>query len=143
MLPAASQLLQSMPVTAAGDILRLLRLTLTAQLKPADIAFAYLGNLAAVSIGEPLLDEEHAQRLETAFEGIQHAHAADKGANCGLTALEKKRKRKDYAFLRQFNEKPSIIPGCPALENLLRMIAVSWRLHIFYAIYVSKADFMM
>jgi len=30
--------------------------------------------------------------------------------------LEKKRiekKRKDYAFRRQFNEKPSIIPGCP------------------------------
>jgi len=25
--------------------------------------------------------------------------------------LEKK--RKDYAFWRQFNEKPSIIPGCP------------------------------
>ena len=54
MLPAASQLLQSTPVTAAGDILKLLRLTLTAQFKPADIAFAYLGNLAAVSIGEPL-----------------------------------------------------------------------------------------
>ena len=26
---------------------------------------------------------------------------------------EKKRKRKDYAFRRQFNEKPSIILGCP------------------------------
>ena len=26
-------------------------------------------------------------------------------------ALEKK--RKDYAFWRQFNEKPNIIPGCP------------------------------
>ncbi len=26
---------------------------------------------------------------------------------------EKKKKRKDYAFRRQFNEKPSIIPGCP------------------------------
>ena len=25
----------------------------------------------------------------------------------------KKRKRKDYTFRRQFNEKPSIIPGCP------------------------------
>jgi len=24
------------------------------------------------------------------------------------------KKRKDYAFRRQFNEKPSIIPGCPA-----------------------------
>jgi len=25
------------------------------------------------------------------------------------------KKRKDYAFRRQFNEKPSIIPGCPDL----------------------------
>ena len=25
----------------------------------------------------------------------------------------KKKKRKDYAFWRQFNEKPSVIPGCP------------------------------
>jgi hypothetical protein len=25
----------------------------------------------------------------------------------------KEKKRKDYAFRRQFNEKPSIIPGCP------------------------------
>ena len=24
------------------------------------------------------------------------------------------KKRKDYTFRRQFNEKPSIIPGCPA-----------------------------
>ena len=24
-----------------------------------------------------------------------------------------RKKRKDYAFRRQFNEKPSIIPGCP------------------------------
>ena len=29
---------------------------------------------------------------------------------------EKKKKRKDYAFWRQFNEKPSIIPGCPGLQ---------------------------
>lgn len=51
MLPAASQHLQSTPTTAAGDILKLLRLTLTAQVKPADIAFAYLGNLAVVQLG--------------------------------------------------------------------------------------------
>ena len=25
----------------------------------------------------------------------------------------KEKKRKDYAFRRQFDEKPSIIPGCP------------------------------
>ena len=28
-------------------------------------------------------------------------------------AIEKEKKRKDYTFRRQFNEKPSIIPGCP------------------------------
>ncbi len=25
----------------------------------------------------------------------------------------KQKKGKDYAFRRQFNEKPSVIPGCP------------------------------
>jgi len=29
--------------------------------------------------------------------------------------LAEEKKRKDYAFRRQFNEKPSIIPGCPGL----------------------------
>jgi hypothetical protein len=39
--------------------------------------------------------------------------------NCPLLVLAallhnfQKRKRKEYAFLRQFHEKPSIIPGCP------------------------------
>ncbi len=28
----------------------------------------------------------------------------------------KEKKRKDYTFRRQFNEKPSIIPGCPRLQ---------------------------
>ena len=27
--------------------------------------------------------------------------------------VEKEKKRKDYACRRQFDEKPSIIPGCP------------------------------
>jgi len=27
--------------------------------------------------------------------------------------FRKEKKRKDYAFRRQFNENPSIIPGCP------------------------------
>ncbi len=26
------------------------------------------------------------------------------------------KKRKDYTFRRQFNEKPSIIPGCPVVQ---------------------------
>ena len=34
-----------------------------------------------------------------------------------LQMREKKKKRKDYAFRRQFNEKPSSIPGCPGVTN--------------------------
>ena len=38
--------------------------------------------------------------------------------NCSSKAVkEKKKKRKDYAFQRQFNEKPDIIPGCPGQEG--------------------------
>jgi len=29
----------------------------------------------------------------------------------------KEKKRKDYAFRRQFNEKPSIVPGCPEIKR--------------------------
>jgi len=28
----------------------------------------------------------------------------------------KEKKRKDYAFWRQFNETPSVVPGCPDIE---------------------------
>ena len=31
-----------------------------------------------------------------------------------VAGSEKKKRRKDYAFWRRFDEKPSIIPGCPA-----------------------------
>ncbi len=30
--------------------------------------------------------------------------------------VRKEKKRKDYTFRRQFDEKPSIIPGCPGLQ---------------------------
>jgi len=30
----------------------------------------------------------------------------------------KEKKRKDYTFRRQFNEKPSIIPGCPGKMDI-------------------------
>jgi len=29
-----------------------------------------------------------------------------------ITLIQKEKKRKDYTFRRQFNEKPSITPGC-------------------------------
>ncbi len=35
-----------------------------------------------------------------------------------LNSLRKEKKKKDYAFWRQFNEKPSSIPGCPGLNSL-------------------------
>ncbi len=34
-------------------------------------------------------------------------------------AKRKEKKRKDYTFRRQFNEKPSIIPGCPEAWHVL------------------------
>ena len=43
--------------------------------------------------------------------------------------VRKEKKRKDYAFLRQFIEKPSIIPGCPV------SVHVYW-----YDISASKAE---
>jgi len=36
-----------------------------------------------------------------------------RAAATALHRKKKEKKRKDYAFRRQFNEKPSIIPGCP------------------------------
>jgi len=36
----------------------------------------------------------------------------------------KEKKRKDYAFRRQFNEKPSIIPGCP--EGACKLSSGCW-----------------
>jgi len=37
--------------------------------------------------------------------------------SCGK--LQQERKRKGYTFLRQFNGKPSILPGCPGKEALV------------------------
>ncbi len=36
-------------------------------------------------------------------------------------SLRKEKKRKDDTFRRQFNEKPSIILGCPGTESLTAM----------------------
>ena len=38
--------------------------------------------------------------------------------------LEKK--RRDDAFWRQFNEKPSIIPGCPGMRRLCVVQGYAW-----------------
>ncbi len=39
-------------------------------------------------------------------------HLLGSGRKPTVLAAEE-RKRKDYTFLRQFNEKPNVIPGCP------------------------------
>jgi len=39
-------------------------------------------------------------------------------ANARLAEKRKEQKRKENAFWREFNEKPSFIPGCPGLEWL-------------------------
>ena len=36
-----------------------------------------------------------------------------------------KNARKDYTFWRQFNEKPSIIPGCPGMQLVQQTAVVS------------------
>ncbi len=40
-------------------------------------------------------------------------------SNTLLPANLKEKKRKDYAFRRQFNEKPSVIPGCPGQQTCI------------------------
>jgi len=40
---------------------------------------------------------------------------------------EKKKKEKGYAFQRQSNEKPSIMPGCPGLGEVHEMGLCTWR----------------
>ncbi len=44
---------------------------------------------------------------------------------------ERKKKRKDFAFRRQFNEKPSIIPGCPGLFDTCAKLEMQSSMHSF------------
>ena len=44
----------------------------------------------------------------------------------GLDSMEKEQKTKDYAFQRQFNEKPNNIPGC--LGTGLKAFMPQWSL---------------
>jgi len=39
-----------------------------------------------------------------------------------ISCSRKRKKRKDYAFWRQFNEKPSMIPGCPGtMQHIVQL----------------------
>ena len=49
------------------------------------------------------------------------------GEGVNLVRLDgKEKKKKDYAFWRQFNEKPSIIPGCPERVRLDGILPQMW-----------------
>ena len=61
---------------------------------------------------------------------VKHMTQADWCTSLGVVSKERKekkrkekkrkeKKRKDYAFRRQFNEKPSIIPGCPDWHSVM------------------------
>jgi len=39
-----------------------------------------------------------------------------------LEKRRKEKKRTDYAFRRQFNEKPSITPGCPGKSKIMSIL---------------------
>ena len=91
-------------------------------------------------LGDCLVPEPIRQPL-TRSELVQGVQPAPTGRNCVFQHLPlwkaqafflqasvvlmpstlhgKEKKRKDYAFRRQFNEKPSIIPGCPGIERYL------------------------
>ncbi len=54
-------------------------------------------------------------RMQTQYRHALHMRAVSgcTDSTGKLHAVQAEKKRKDYAFRRQFNEKPSIIPGCP------------------------------
>ncbi len=64
-------------------------------------------------------ESHHADALQLA-QALQELHwEAAKWARLfcsGVSSPTKKKKGKKYAFGRRFNEKPSIIPGCPVLK---------------------------
>jgi len=67
-----------------------------------------------------------ASSVQTAFGGAATfgwTSTVSRGSADGETAqlgcCEFRKKRKDYAFRRQFIEKPSILPGCPVCEFML------------------------
>jgi hypothetical protein len=53
-------------------------------------------------------------------------HLKHKEAANPATKQDLKRKRKDSAFRRQFNEKPSVTPGCPGKQDLTFSMAEHW-----------------
>jgi len=81
----------------------------------------FMETLPGCLLTSPL--DEGLQPAVAGSERLQQAPLAlpwGQNAWAGLCALEaKNRKRKHYAFRRQFKEKPSIIPGCPPVEGMV------------------------
>ena len=89
-------------------------------LLPHQAVHAILAVHHAYGIAGSLRCQLHAIKLYQAIFIIVHALTTLYGQRttfCGCRQEEqagrKEKTRKDYAFRRQFNEKPSIIPGCP------------------------------
>jgi len=58
-----------------------------------------------------VLDQDTQLLLPKVWKGYAYGASVATLSLAELLAAEKK--RKNYAFQRQFNEKPSILPGCP------------------------------
>ncbi len=86
------------------------------------IAFlAWNGVPPTVDCNHPLTREFLPTRAKIAGEVCRGSERKEKKRK-EKKRKEKKRKekkRKDYAFRRQFNEKPSIIPGCPGMPWIM------------------------
>jgi hypothetical protein len=63
-----------------------------------------------------MLIQVNYEQLASAVGATAQMHVSHCCANMEDDHL--KRKRKDYAFRRQVNVKPSIIPGCPGDDHL-------------------------
>ena len=55
--------------------------------------------------------------------------------------LEKEKKRKDYTFRRQFNEKPSMIPGCPGIQSTIQCTSIHAFIQSANALKLSSMTF--
>ncbi len=73
-----------------------------------------------------VMTEKHAAgRVKTAtmLPALLYHHALALGPACPqpeiMITARKEKKRKDYAFRRQFDEKPNIIPGCPGMVKVM------------------------
>ena len=73
-----------------------------------------------LAVTQALLSCDHASfkgHLSGVLAGLLHVFLPKAGGFMVRTE-HVEQKRKDYAFRCQFNEKPSVIPGCPGTEHV-------------------------